>query len=75
MIYQHYKGNYYKYLHTAYHTETGERMAVYSRVGDPSKVWVRPFEMFFEDVEVDGKKIPRFLEVRGAIHLGLEDLQ
>jgi len=27
---------------------------------DESKIWVRPLEMFMEEVELDGKKIPRF---------------
>lgn len=55
-IYKHYKGNVYKVIATATHTETGEEMAIYHVVDNPNKIWVRPVSMWEE--MVDG--IPRF---------------
>ncbi len=64
--YRHYKGNEYEVLHVAKHTETEEDLVVYKAISDPEKVWVRPLTMFIEDVEIDGKIVPRFT------HLGSE---
>lgn len=60
--YKHYKGNLYKVIGIAKHSETLEELVVYECLYDnpQSKLWVRPLTMFFEEVEVDGKKIPRF---------------
>ena len=61
-IYQHYKGKHYLVLGTAHHSETQERLVVYiplyEHAGEPMAV--RPYDMFFEDVEVEGKRVPRF---------------
>lgn len=61
--YQHSKtGNFYKVLGFAKHSETLEDLVVYECLYDNprSKVWVRPLKMFFEKVEINGKKVPRF---------------
>lgn len=55
-VYRHYKGNNYKILRVAKHTENEFDLVIYVNVEDPSKVWARPYHMFFE--EVNGK--PRF---------------
>ena len=57
--YKHYKGNVYEVIGIAKHSETLEEMVVYKSVVD-GQIWVRPKEMFLENVEVEGKKIPRF---------------
>lgn len=57
--YRHYKGNLYEVLHSAKHSETLEEMIVYKALYDDS-IWVRPFKMFFEDIEIDGKIQKRF---------------
>jgi hypothetical protein len=57
-IYRHYKGGIYKVLLWATDTETGETSVVYE--GTDGKIWVRPATMFFENVEVNGVKEPRF---------------
>ncbi len=64
-IYQHYKGNKYELIDIVRHSETTEEMVLYkplykSKEFPDNKMWVRPKEMFFEDVIVEGKKIPRF---------------
>jgi hypothetical protein len=60
-IYQHYKGNQYKLVATAKHSETLEEMVVYQALYGDGAVWVRPKAMFLENVDVDGKSVPRFV--------------
>lgn len=61
-IYEHYKGHRYKVIGIAKHSETLEDLVVYESLYENkvSKLWVRPLSMFLEEVEVDGRKIPRF---------------
>lgn len=63
-IYQHYKGNKYEVIDLARHSETGEWLVVYKTLyksdSTDKHLWVRPFSMFTECVNVDGKEIPRF---------------
>jgi len=61
--YQHSKtGNFYNVVGFAKHSETLEDLVVYECLYENprSKLWVRPLKMFFEEVEIDGKKVPRF---------------
>lgn len=58
--YQHFKGNHYAVLYHASHSETLENYIVYRQLYGDESVWVRPSSMFFENVEVNGKSIPRF---------------
>ena len=59
-LYEHYKGNKYKVLGIAKHSETLEEMVVYQAQYGDYGIWVRPKDMFFEMVVVDGKTVPRF---------------
>jgi cyclomaltodextrinase / maltogenic alpha-amylase / neopullulanase len=59
-IYQHYKGKKYEVLGVAKHSETEEDLAVYKKLYDDGGLWARPLKMFLEDVDVDGKIVPRF---------------
>lgn len=59
-IYQHYKGNLYQVFHVATHSETREKLVVYQCLYGDYSMWVRPLDMFKEDIEIDGKKVPRF---------------
>lgn len=63
-IYRHYKGNNYEVVNTAIHTETKEVLVVYKALYETDinndGLWVRPLKMFTENVQVDGKMIPRF---------------
>mgnify|MGYP000918150413 CR=1 FL=1 len=66
-IYKHSKkGNLYRVMGTAAHSETLEPLVVYEAQYDNpvSKLWVRPAAMFEDLVEVDGKKVPRFVFVK-----------
>ena len=56
------KGNLYKIIAIAKHSETLEDMIVYEAQYENtlSKTWIRPLSMWTEEVEIDGKKVPRF---------------
>ena len=58
--YRHYKGNEYEVIGLAEHSETLEDLVVYQALYGERELWVRPVKMFLEEVEVDGKKMPRF---------------
>ena len=64
--YRHYKGNEYEVVDVARHSETLEDMVVYRALYGDHGLWVRPLVMFIEDVEVDGKKMPRFYSIGEA---------
>jgi hypothetical protein len=59
-IYEHYKGESYQVIGVARHSENGQRLVVYKRTDNAGGWWVRPLDMFTEEVEVNGKKVPRF---------------
>lgn len=59
-IYRHYKGNLYEVLGEAKHSETLEPMIVYRAQYGDQELWVRPFEMFVEEVLFEGTTQPRF---------------
>lgn len=68
-MYKHYKGGMYEVVNIACHTETLEWYVVYEsqerkQLNMPS-VWVRPYGMFLETVEVDGIVIQRFEKIDG----------
>jgi hypothetical protein len=67
--YQHYKGNYYRVIGVGKHSETSEEFVVYESLYDhpQSHIWIRPKEMFLEDVLIEGKSIPRFRYIDEAI--------
>lgn len=60
-IYKHYKGNLYQVLNVATHSETSEKLVVYQCLYNDYSIWVRPYEMFIEQVQLeDGQMKPRF---------------
>jgi hypothetical protein len=61
--YRHYKGGEYEVLGVVRHSETLEAMVLYRPLYDPTALWVRPHAMFFEHVEHEGRRQPRFAAV------------
>ena len=74
-IYRHYKGNLYKVIVVAVDTEghviksnsditPAQKRVIYQGIGSghalPEIIWDRPYEMFTDTVEVDGKQEKRF---------------
>lgn len=59
-LYRHYKGNMYRVVGEALHSETLEPMVVYRALYGERRLWVRPAAMFAGTVVVDGRETPRF---------------
>ena len=62
-VYRHFKGNLYRVLFSARHSETGEEMVVYRALYGEGGVWVRPASMWNETVVRGGKSFRRFTPV------------
>lgn len=63
-IYKHYKGNEYKVIGVAKHSETLQELVVYQALYGEMGLWARPKTMFLETIEKDGKEIERFAFVK-----------
>lgn len=59
-LYRHYKGNPYRVVGLARHSETLEPLVVYQALYGEQGLWVRPAAMFVETVEHGGQRVPRF---------------
>ena len=59
-LYRHYKGGLYEVIGTARHSETREPMTVYRALYGEHGLWVRPADMFSEQVTVEGVRQARF---------------
>lgn len=62
-LYKHYKGTVYKVLHIVQHSDTEEELVIYQDVEAPEKVWARSPSVFLEEIEIEGKRVPRFAPV------------
>lgn len=61
-IYRHYKGNNYQVIDVVCHSESHKWFVLYKRLyeRDGPELWIRPYGMFFETVEYNGRTVPRF---------------
>ncbi|CAM5456885.1 DUF1653 domain-containing protein [Rhodanobacter lindaniclasticus] len=59
-IYRHYKGQHYRVLGTARHSETLEPLVVYRALYGEHGLWVRPLAMFVETIDLHGAPTTRF---------------
>ena len=62
-LYRHFKGNLYRLLYVAKHSETLEPMVVYQALYGEMGIWVRPAAMWSEHVERSDYSGPRFYPV------------
>jgi len=62
--YRHHKGGEYEVLGVVRHSETLEPMVLYRPLYNHTGLWVRPFNMFVEQIEVNGKMQRRFERVK-----------
>lgn len=63
-IYRHFKGGLYEAITVGRLSEARDQEFVVYRSLDNGFVWIRPIKMFFEEVERDGYKGPRFVWLR-----------
>ena len=63
--YRHYRGGEYEVIGVARHSETLETLVLYRPLHNQTGLWVRPYDMFFEQVEADGQLQPRFAPILG----------
>ena len=59
-VYRHFKGNYYRVIAIARHSESLEPVVVYRALYGDGGIWVRPAEMWTETVEREGRTCRRF---------------
>lgn len=63
--YRHYKGGEYEVVGVVRHSESKEPMVLYRPLYNDTGLWVRPYAMFVEFIEVDGRTVQRFAPVPG----------
>lgn len=61
--YRHFKGGEYELLSLAHHSETEEPMVVYRALYGQGAIWVRPAQLWEDEVDRDGYRGPRFTYV------------
>lgn len=64
--YRHYKGNDYEVIAVVRHSETLEPLVLYRPLYGDLGLWVRPYAMFVENVQVEGRAVRRFAPVERA---------
>lgn len=69
-IYRHFKGDYYLLVDIAKHSETGEDYIVYRKLYDDGSLWIRPLDMFMEEVDHD-----KYPEVEQKYRFQLQDIK
>lgn len=58
--YQHYKGPYYEVIDTVKHSEDESILVLYRPLYGDRKLWVRPLDMFVEQVATEHGMVQRF---------------
>lgn len=63
-IYLHFKGNLYRVVTVAKHTENDEELVIYHPVNDPDSLWARPLSIFTDSLLHNKQLTPRFRFIR-----------
>jgi hypothetical protein len=68
-IYKHYKGGMYLIIGVARHSETNEKLVAYIPLGVKKgpRIVARPYDMFFDDVKINGVTKPRFVYIGESV--------
>ncbi|MEO6513841.1 MAG: DUF1653 domain-containing protein [Candidatus Saccharimonadales bacterium] len=68
-LYRHYSGKPYEVIDVVCHSETREWLVLYKRryEREGPELWVRPADMFVENVEYQGQQMPRFTYIGDAL--------
>ena len=78
-VYRHYKGNLYRVIGTGKHSETLEEFVVYQPLYEnefsKDAFWIRPRDMFLEEIEINGERKPRFEYQKDDVDIRLLDAQ
>lgn len=61
--FRHFKGGKYKLVAIGQDSETLAQVVIYQALYGDHKFWVRPKDMFFGTVTLDGKEVKRFEEI------------
>jgi len=75
-VYEHYRGGLYRVLDIGICSETKDELVIYTpktTTGD-RPLWVRPRKMFEENVEWQGKTVPRFKLIHEAVAIRKRDI-
>lgn len=61
-VYQHYKGGMYRVHGLVKHHETLEDLVLYETLYENplSRFWIRPVDVFLEEIDREGERVPRF---------------
>ena len=63
--YRHFKGREYEVIGIARHSEDESPLVVYRKLYDDRSLWVRPADMWSEEVVRDGRTYIRFVRMDG----------
>ena len=63
--YRHFKGREYEVIGIARHSEDESPLVVYRKLYDDLSLWVRPADMWNEEVVRDGRSYTRFVRIDG----------
>ena len=63
--YRHFKGREYEVIGIARHSEDESPLVVYRKLYDDRSLWVRPADMWNEEVVRDGRTYIRFVRMDG----------
>lgn len=64
-ILRHYKGDRYMVYDISTHSETLEELVIYRNMKD-NRLWARPIDMFYQEVEYEGEWVLRFTIEKSA---------